>query len=302
MRTRTLLVICAFILVAAACGGSSSDPATTTPLTAAPTATTPPPTTATPATTSTAAPLETTTTGAPTTTTSSAPLPDPAQVLAALNQAMAAGRDFLATSIAIIKETEDTPDASAYVTQQVIGGGVAGGDGWQLINFAFATPGLTQTLVVRRRTVAGVVYEQNSSGIWEIDTDPSQNPIEDTLSGVLVLDDLSIERNANRARVSGSYPADPAVRQVTVEIDKASGLLLSLVSVTDEPRARSTNSSTRTAIRSIHGNDSPLRLTASMSPRSLPRLSVASRRSLPLRTRRSSSPYPQTGRKSHPTR
>lgn len=177
MRTRTLLVICAFLLVAAACGGSSSDPATTTPLTAAPTAapptTAPPPTTATPATTSTAAPLETTTTGAPTTTTTSgAPLPDPAQVLAALNQAMAAGREFLATSIGIIKESEDTPDASAYVTQQVIGGGVAGGDGWQLINFDFATPGLSQALVVQRRTVAGVVYEQNSSGVWEIDSDP----------------------------------------------------------------------------------------------------------------------------------
>ena len=178
MRTRTLLVICAFLLVAAACGGSSSDPATTTPLTAAPTAapptTAPPPTTATPATTSTAAPLETTTTGAPTTTTttSGAPLPDPAQVLAALNQVMAASREFLATSIGIIKESEDTPDASAYVTQQVIGGGVAGGDGWQLINFDFATPGLSQALVVQRRTVAGVVYEQNSSGVWEIDSDP----------------------------------------------------------------------------------------------------------------------------------
>ena len=37
--------------------------------------------------------------------------------------------------------------------------------------------------------------------------------------------------------MSGSYPADPAVRQVTVEIDEASGLLLSLVSVAAEPRS-----------------------------------------------------------------
>ena len=151
---------------------------------------------------------------------------------------MAARPDFLATAIGHIKESADTPDAEAYISQQIIGGGVAGGGGWQLITVDLSTPGLDQSFTGQRRTVAGVEYEQDpATGIWDVDADSGPNPVDDALAGRLTLSRLSIERTANGFALTGTYPADPAVQRVRVEVDGATNRLRAVGIVAEEPRA-----------------------------------------------------------------
>ena len=151
---------------------------------------------------------------------------------------MAARPDFLATAIGHIKESADTPDAEAYISQQIIGGRVAGGDGWQLITVDLSTPGLDQSFTGQRRTVAGVEYEQDpATGIWDVDADSGPNPVDDALAGRLTLSRLSIERTANGFALTGTYPADPAVQRVRVEVDGATNRLRAVGIVAEEPRA-----------------------------------------------------------------
>lgn len=240
MTIRPLMAaVTCLVLVATACGGGSEEPA-------APTTAPPPPTTATP--TTTAPPTTTTTTVAPTTTpatttgpattTTAAPLPDGDELLAALNRAMAQMPEFLATGRGFIKETADTPNDEAFVTQTAVGGGVAGGDFWQLSLLGFATPGLEQTFFAQERTVAGIDYEQDPvTGVWEIDESTDPDPVEDAFAGSLDLVAVTVAEGPSGFLVTGGYPADPTVESVTVEIDGSDDRLASITVRSTIPRS-----------------------------------------------------------------
>jgi hypothetical protein len=220
-------VVACLALVAAACGGSSGDPAASTQA--------PPP--ATSATPKTPAPPPPTTTAAPTlattlvpvpTTTTASPLPDGRELLAAMNAAMAEMPTFLGSGRGFVKEAPDTLDADAYVEQFFFGGGIAGGDFWGITLAAFNTPGLTQSFVSGSRTVAGVDYSQDLSGMWEVDDDGAPDPIEDAVDGRLEMADVTVTKSPFGYVLTGTYPTDPDVVEVVVEINANTSRLHSL--------------------------------------------------------------------------
>ena len=142
---------------------------------------------------------------------------------------MAGGPPFLGTGGGVIKETPTTPDADALVTQTVLGGGNGAGDGCQLIFVELNLLGVREPFTVQRRSVAGVEYVQDTAtGVWEIDEDAQSNPIQDAIAGRLELSAISIEKSTNGFVLTGTYPADPLIDEVRLEIDESTMRLRSL--------------------------------------------------------------------------
>lgn len=236
MRGRLVTLVVSVLVVGAACSGGSDEPQAPAATTAAPT---PAPTTAPPATTTTAPPPSTTEAPPePTTTTTSPPLPDGAELLAAMNSAMMQHPVFIGAGQGYITEGADSPTSEALISQLAVGGGPAGLDFWQLTVLDIDTPALQQTVYVQTRVVDGVTYSQNpSSGVWEIDETTDPDPVDDAFSGSLDLADVSVSRSGAGYTVTGTYAPDPMIDSVSVTVDPGSGRLRTIELLSRVPRS-----------------------------------------------------------------
>ena len=227
MRTRLSTTLVVFGLFVGACGGTSDEPAATTaaPPPAPPTTRLPIATTVSPTTTV----AVTTTQAPPPTTTEAPPLPAPAEILAALNTAMARMPEFLGTGQGFVKVDIDTPDDDALVRQLAVGGGPPGGDFWQLTLLEINTPTLSQSFFVQDRTVDGIDYDQDpTTGVWTVAEDPEPDPVYDAFAGQLSLSGMALDVSGDGYVLTGAYPDDPTVRLVTIEVDGSTSLLRSI--------------------------------------------------------------------------
>lgn len=227
--TKLLLLL---IVLLAACGGGSDEPQPAPSPTAAPTTDAPadpPATTAAPTTTTNVPAPAATTTVAPAPTTTIPSLPGGDELLTALNKAMAASPEYLATGQGYVKESANTPNDQAYVTQLSVGGGPAGGDLWRIAILEISSPAIQESFFVQARTVNGTDYEQDpTSGLWEIDNDTDSDPIEDAFAGTLELTDIIVGTSGSGYTLTGTYPHDPVVETVVLTMNAETGLLRSV--------------------------------------------------------------------------
>jgi hypothetical protein len=155
-----------------------------------------------------------------------------------MNTAMAQMPEFLGTGLGTVKESEDDPDADAVLTQFAVGGGPAGGDFWQLTMLEFNVPSLEQSYFTQDRVVDGVAYSQDvDTGVWEIVEDADPNPVEEAFAGRLDLADIVVERTSTGWTLTGTYPADPTVDLVSVDLDGVNGRLLRVAMQSRLPRS-----------------------------------------------------------------
>ncbi len=222
------IVLLAISLVAAACT-SGSDPSASDPTTTTSTTST---TAAQPTTTLTTSTTAATTT---TTTTEAPDTPDAQGVLDDVNAAMASQESFLGFGSLTITEAED--QGTVHATASLRGGQSTQDNSWIVSIMDVSTGVLEGTLQWEIREVDGVQYKQNPvSGEWAIDDEQSPNPVRDTLNGILVLDDLTTEETADGFRITGTYPEDPNIQLVELEVSAGDFLVSTLTSVTRQPR------------------------------------------------------------------
>ena len=220
-----IIVAVAIALVVAACSSNSEPASPDTSVASTTQATT---------TTTTQA---TTTTEAPTTTTTEAPVTvDPDALLGSVNDAMADQESFL--GIGSLSMTDADDDATEYVNAELRGGQSSPDNSWIVSIMDVASGDFAGSLQWELREVNAVRYEQNPvSGEWRIDEDPSSNPVRDTLNGALTLADTTADEIPGGYRITGTYPGDPTVELVELEVSADDLLVRRLVTRARDPRA-----------------------------------------------------------------
>ena len=119
-----------------------------------------------------------------------------------------------------------------------VGGGLAGGDFWQLTLLEINTPALSQSFFAQDRTVDGIEYEQDPiTGVWAVDEGQGPDPVEDAFAGRLSLSGMAMEVTDRGYTLTGAYPDDPTVALVTLEIDGLTARLHSISIRSRVPRS-----------------------------------------------------------------
>lgn len=228
-KTRSTLIIGMWVVLALAVvvAGCSSQ---STSDTKAPTTTAAPTTTDAPATTTTVAPTTTVTS-----TTEPSLTDDPEALLDAINTAMIDQTSFLGRGQAEITDAGDPSES--YVTVDLIGGRSAPDSSWIITTMFIDSGPLTGTLQFEKRKVDGVDYDQDPvNGGWEIDDESSPNPVADILNGELILTDVTAQETTNGFTIAGTYPADPDVELVTIDVDGSDLTLQRIATMTRSSR------------------------------------------------------------------
>ncbi len=212
-------ILLTVVVVAAACSSESETPAETS-TTVAPISTT-----------------ETTQATTSSTTTTQPPVTaDPDALLETVNEAMASQASFLAVGSLTMTDVDD--GATEHVTAVLRGGQSSPDNSWIVSIMDVASGDFAGILQWEMREVGGVRYEQNPvNGDWKIDEDSDSNPVRDTLNGVLSLSGTSAEEIAGGYLISGTYPDDPTIELVELEVGADALLVSRLTTVTRDPRS-----------------------------------------------------------------
>ena len=160
----------------------------------------------------------TTTTTVPATTTTEAPVTaDPDALLVSVNGATADQESFLAVGSLTMTDADDP--ATEYVSAVLRGGQSSPDNSWIVSIMDVASGDFAGILQWELREVDAVRYEQNPiSGEWSIDEDGNSNPVRDTIDATLTLAGATAEEIPGGYRITGTYPSDPTVESVELEV------------------------------------------------------------------------------------
>lgn len=212
---RFLAVLLTVVVVAAACSSESETPDAV-------------------ASTSTTATIPTTTSS--TTTTQPPVTADPDVLLRSVNEAMASQSSFLAVGSFTVTDADD--GATEHMTAVLRGGQSSADNSWVVQVMDVASGDLAGILQLEVREIDGVRYVQSPlSGEWKIVDDSDSNPIRDTLNGALSLSDTSADEIAGGYLISGTYPGDPTIELVELEVSADDLLVSRLTIVKRGPRS-----------------------------------------------------------------
>ena len=181
-----------------------------------------------------------TTTAINTTTTLPSPTEDPAELLASMNAAMAAGPSFLVDFDLHVKDSAAA--ATDLLTGQGTGGNASRGNEWVRGSLGAANPALTAVLEVDGRTVDGVDYQRSPfTGVWERTADNEYDAIDAALTGELELEGLSADEAIGGYVLRGQVPSQPQIEQVEVLLDRTDRVVSHIEVVSAEPRTEYAN-------------------------------------------------------------